>query len=223
MKKRIKIQGILIFLSILAAISLSKLIFPHWKQEPLDEVLDIFGIGLVLFGFLFRIAARGYKKEKSFDGKALVKDGPYALVRNPMYFGTFMIGIGIILILFKLWIFLLFLVIFLFIYIPQINKEEAILLKRFGQEYNNYCKITPKYFPSVYHLLNIRRYVSLKLVWIKKELFSLLIVLSVTIVIEVWQDVRLFGYKEFLEELFELFVIIVSFMIISIFFREKNC
>lgn len=94
MKKRIKIQGFLIFLATLATISLSKFVFPHWKKEPWDEFLDVVGIGLVLFGFLFRITARGYKQEKSYNGKLLVKDGPYAMVRNPMYFGTFMIGTG---------------------------------------------------------------------------------------------------------------------------------
>ncbi|MDI6758843.1 MAG: methyltransferase, partial [Candidatus Omnitrophota bacterium] len=127
MKKRIRIQGMLIFLAVVLTISIPKFVFPYWKEEPLEEFLDVLGVGIVLFGFLFRIAARGYKEEKSFGGKNLVKDGPYYLMRNPMYFGTSLIGIGITIALFKLWIILLFLIICFLIYIPQVKKEEDLL------------------------------------------------------------------------------------------------
>jgi protein-S-isoprenylcysteine O-methyltransferase Ste14 len=221
MKKRIRIQGFLIFLAVLITVLLSKLFFPQWRQEPNDELVDGVGIALVLFGFLFRISARGYKKEMSANSFALVKDGPYAMVRNPMYFGTFLIGTGIIAVLFKAWLFLLFAGIFLAIYIPQIKKEEAVLLKSFGQEYKEYCKITPKYFPGFYHWLNIRDYIILKYSWIKQELSSMAAVILVIIAIEVWEDVRLFGRQEFLKESVELVFIILSFALLVVLFSRK--
>ena len=223
MKRRIRIQGFLIFLAILLVILLSKLIFPSWKKEPLDEFFDAIGIILVLSGFLLRIIARGYKEEKSQQSKDLVKDGPYGLMRHPMYFGTLLIGTGIIAVLFEFWVFFVFLVIYLLIYLPQINREEKILLKKFGQEYLSYCKTTPKYFPNVF--LSFREHLPLRISWIKKELVSLIAVIGLILAIEIWEDTRLFGHQEFYKELLELLSIIFAFIIMVIFLlpsKRKN-
>lgn len=221
MKKRIKIQGFLIFIAVFLTVSLSKFLFPYWKQEPADEFLDALGIVFVLFGFLFRISARGYKEQMSASSTALVKGGPYAMVRNPMYFGTFLIGAGIIAALFRPWVFLIFIGIFLGIYIPQIKKEEAALLKRFGKEYKEYCNNTPKYFPGFYHWLNIRDYIFLKLRWIKKEFVPLVVIISAIMAIEIWEDVHLFGKKEFAKESMELILIIFSFAALIVLFSKR--
>jgi len=222
MKRRIAIQGSLIFFTSIASILLSKILLAHWKIEPIDEILDVIGIIFILFGFLLRISARGYKEEKSHQGKNLVKDGPYGLIRNPMYFGTLLIGTGIIFIIFQLWTLPLFLSVFLSIYIPQMKKEEEILSGRFGQDYKNYCKITPKYFPRIYNLLNLRHYLSIKLNWIKKELSSFIAVITAIMTIETWQDIKLYGYRPFLKELLELSTIILSFVLLVILLRNKK-
>lgn len=218
MKKRIGLQGFLLFLSITVTFLLSKFIFPSWKEEALDEFLDAVGIGLVLFGFLFRICARGYKAEKSHQGESLITDGPYSLTRNPMYFGTLLIGTGIITVLFELWAFFIFFAVFLLIYIPQINKEENILYGRFGEEYRNYCKAAPKYFPNLFGLLkaDLRDNLFLKWPWIKKEIPSLTGVIVVIILAEIWEDVRSFGRGEYIKELLEFFLIIAFFTVISV-------
>ncbi|MBI5144916.1 MAG: isoprenylcysteine carboxylmethyltransferase family protein [Candidatus Omnitrophica bacterium] len=224
MKRRIKIQGFLIFLAVAISILLSKFLFPQWKHEAADEFLDALGISIVFFGFLFRIAARGYKAEKSADGSLLIKDGPYGLMRNPMYFGTFLIGVGIVLVLFKWWVFLLFLLVFLLIYSAQINKEENKLSQQFGDEYLVYSKDVPKYFPNIFRLLkmDLGDYLFFKWSWIKKELISLLVVIAVIIAAETWEDVQLFGYQEYWKELLELFLIIVFFVIIFILLYERE-
>lgn len=191
MKIRIKIQGGLMFLGLAAVILFSNFAFPQKKQGAMDVALNAAGMCLVLLGFLFRIAARGYKEEKSSNGNALVKSGPYAIIRNPMYFGTFIIGAGAVIMLLEWWFFLLFSVIFLLIYIPQMKKEEKALLERFGQEYKEYCKITPKYFPRFDYLLRLNRYVSLKSFWIKKEIVPMLTTIAVVILIEIWEYARL--------------------------------
>ena len=116
------------------------------------------GIILVFFGFIIRITARGYKAEKSPQGNFLITDRIYSLLRHPMYLGTFLIGLGIILVLFRLWLLLFFLLIFLSIYIPQINKEEKKLLVKFGKKYKLYCKKVPKFFPRLSSLFKNPRY-----------------------------------------------------------------
>src|SRR3990167_5349727 len=146
MKPRIKIQGLLIFISIVITFCLHKWLFAEWRGRLWNELFNFSGVVLVLFGFLFRVSARGHKEERSSQGRSLVKDGPYALIRNPMYFGTLLIGIGTTAILFQFWTIFLFLAVFLLIYIPQVRKEEALLAVMFKDEYQEYSKVVPGYF-----------------------------------------------------------------------------
>ena len=222
MKKRIKIQGFLIFVAAVATLLLSKYLFPHWQHRLWDVVFDAAGICLVLLGFLFRIAARGYKEENSQQSRALVKDGPYALIRNPMYYGTFLIGAGIVCLLFQAWAFLLFLGVYLAIYVPQIKSEEKVLTERFGKEYRDYCKITSQYFPRLFQLSRIYKYISVKSRWIRREFNSLLPVALVIIAIEVWEDSELFGYQAALMEGLALVVFVALFLLVIGWLSKKS-
>lgn len=224
MKQRIRIQGISIFLALLAVVFLSKFLFPQWKKEGVDEVLDILGIGIVLVGFLIRIAARGHKAEVSWNGRSLMSDGLYGLVRHPMYFGTLLIGLGIVFVLFEWWVFLIFLFIFLVIYAPQVRKEENALAKLFGGEYKFYCRKTPKYFPNInFFKANPRDCLFFKWAWLKKELPSLIVVSIIIIALETWQDIRFFGHAEFLKEALKFLLVVVFFIgICSVFYKKEN-
>lgn len=225
MKKRIRLQGILIFAAIIISILLSKMMFPAWRREALDELLDALGIAIVLFGFLIRIAARGYKAEKSSQGQTLIIGGLYSIVRHPMYWGTLLIGLGITLSLLKWWSFLIFFACFLSIYIPQINKEETELNRRFGSQCRRYFQTIPKYFPNLLHLFNSdpRDFLFFKWQWVKKELRSLLITLGLIIAIETWEDVKLFGAIGYNKEVLELLLIIIVFsFIITIFHKRQD-
>lgn len=197
---------------------------PDWEREALDELCDVLGIAIVLFGFLLRIAARGYKAERSSGGHKIVTDGPYGLVRHPMYAGTFLVITGVILLLFKWWVFLLLFAVFLLIYIPQINKEERVLRKRSDTEYKAYFENTPKYFPNIIELFktNPRKYLLFKWSWAQKEIVSLVITFSLIIAIETWQDIGLFGSDEFFKELLELLSVTAAFIGIIIFYNKQN-
>jgi protein-S-isoprenylcysteine O-methyltransferase Ste14 len=216
-KKRIKFQGILMFVSVIGALLLTKFVFPDWKNEFLEELFDNLGIILILFGFLLRILARGYKEEMSRNGHKLVIEGPYSLMRNPMYFGTLLIGVGAVSILVKWWVLPVFIALYSFIYLPQINKEEKILLDKFGKDYKTYCKVTPKYLPKILALLNFRKYIPLlKFSWVKKESPSLAGTMAVVFLIEIYQDVKLFGAKELIAEFLEFLLVVVIFSVITL-------
>ena len=222
MKPRIKIQGLSIFISVVITIFLHKWLFPEWKRQLFNELFNLLGVVLVLFGFLFRVCARGHKEEKSSQGRSLVKDGPYALIRNPMYFGTLLIGIGTTAILFQFWTIFLFLAVFLLIYIPQVRKEEALLAVMFKDEYREYSKAVPGYFPRICSLLNLRKHLDLKLSWVKKELSSFIFTLLTILVIEIWEDTRLFGPVELIQKPIELVFVVLFLAILWVLFREKN-
>lgn len=226
MKKRIRIQGILVFSSVITTIFLSKYLFQNWKEEMLDEFWDIVGIIIILLGFLFRIVARGHKEENSLSGKMLIKDGLYALMRNPMYFGTLLIGLGVVMVIFQWWVFLLFAAVYLGIYFPQVRREEKILLARFGEEYHDYCESTPRYLPKLFpKIKDLCSFIRFKWGWIKREFVSLIAILSMVIFAEAWKDMKSLGGKAYWNELLESFItIIIVILIVNLLFHEKkNC
>jgi len=162
-----------------------------------------------------RIAARGYKAEMSLESKRLVISGPYRLIRNPMYLGTLLIGLGIILALFAWWINFIFLAVFLWIYMPQIRHEEQILSQRFGQDYQAYCKKTPRLFPTVpaWFKTDLRESLAFKKIWLKKEIGSLAAAVAFIMAIKIWQGSG--AFRVFL-------VIVVLAAIIYTVFHEKK-
>jgi len=77
----------------------------------------------------------------------LVTGGPYRYVRNPIYLGDFTFGIAAAL-LASNWLILLpeaFIVILVY---GQIDGEERMLMERFGDEYREYVKRTPRFIPK---------------------------------------------------------------------------
>jgi protein-S-isoprenylcysteine O-methyltransferase Ste14 len=224
MKKRIGIQGFLIFAAIIATILFFKFLLPKRQDGILKAFLDIGGIILVMSGFLLRIASRGYKAQHSANSQTLVDSGPYALMRNPMYLGTLLIGVGVSLIIFTWWVCLVFGFIFLVIYIPQIKKEEKVLLERFGEQYQHYCQVTPRFFPNFRPLFSrgIKKYIFLKWQWVKREIPSLVGGISAIIAIKTWEDLKLSGRFDYKKTLGELLFIILGFAIAIFLFYERK-
>ena len=180
-------------------------------------------MGVILSGFLLRVYARGHKEDKCSNGKSLVKDGPYAVIRNPMYFGTFLIGTGVVIMLLQPWTFFVFSAVFFMIYIPQMRKEEKALLERFGDEYKAYCSVTSAHIPNLKSSGSFLKYFFPRYSWIKKELSSFLILVVTVVVIEIWQDSRLFGSKEILLESVEQLAMVLFFVgLIALFIFKKK-
>lgn len=224
MKKRLKINGAIIFLAVLAVALFPKIFFRSGFEHPLNESAEIFGIALILLGQILRTSARGYKLEHSQAGASLVMGGPYSLVRNPMYLGIFLIGLGIMLMLFQWWAALIFAVVFTSRYIFLIFKEEKRLLSLFGRDYENYCRRVPcRIFPSLSTFLNIdmQEYLPLKFSWVKKETGSIVAVLMGTILFESWKDISVEGLGFYLKETAGVFVVIILFMGLAFYLSQR--
>jgi len=101
------------------------------------------GLFIVLSGEAIRTWAAGcIEKDKN-----LAKTGPYRLVRNPLYLGSFFIGLGVAIISCSSSFLLAFVLLFLSVYLPTIFREEKFLAEKFTDDYLNYQKDVPPFFP----------------------------------------------------------------------------
>ena len=216
MKRRLKLNGAVMFLATLVLASFPAFFFREDISGVKDSVAEIFGIAFILMGQLIRVSARGFKAESSDSGKALIQDGPYAFVRNPMYLGIFLIGLGAGLMLFKWWVAAFFIVFFIIRYIALIYSEEKKLKALFPLEYPIYSKKVPhRIIPSLDSLLNkdMHEYLPLKLKCVKKEIGSILAVLFLAILLESWEDIRSGGIAQYLKETVGIFAVMVLFAV----------
>ncbi len=201
MKKRIQIDSALLsFLVILTGfLYLNKGLY--WTNRSLDNVLDFLGIMAVLKGTLLRMAARGHKKTNSAQGESLVMTGPYTLVRNPMYLGSFLMGVGFILIVWPWWSLPIFAVLFYLRFNQQIVKEEEHLSRLFGADYAAYCQKTPRLFPSLKRMgkVRIKEVFNFKEALNTKEKRALLGWPLLAVVLETFQESIVFGRSDLVQ------------------------
>ncbi len=185
MRKRAKFNGLFLFFILIAIFFLRPSIL--FANIFINHLFEIFGLILSFFGQIIRISARGYKAESSGQSSLLLTDGPYAVSRNPMYFGTFLIGFGVCLIYGNIWLFLLFLLLFTLRYYFIISSEEKKLHPIFEKDYEVYLHRVPIFLPSFRTIrkFGIKNSFPFKKKWIKRELntflFWLLVVLFVLI------------------------------------------
>lgn len=117
------------------------------KNSFFDLSLDIIGFVLIVFCSLGRIWSAlyiyGYKNKK------LIRSGPYSMVRNPLYFFSFLGALGIGLVSKNLIVFLT-LILFFIIYYPLVVLAEENKLKNIHQEkYLKYMANTPRFLPNL--------------------------------------------------------------------------
>jgi protein-S-isoprenylcysteine O-methyltransferase Ste14 len=106
--------------------------FPTWP-----------GIILCFFGATIRFWASGYLRK---DSRPAV-GGPYAWLRNPLYFGTYLMAVGTAWAI-EAWIFMAVVtVLFAVIYHYIILDEETKLKRIFGEPYLHYSALVPRFFP----------------------------------------------------------------------------
>jgi len=75
----------------------------------------------------------------------LLKGGPYALSRNPMYVGWTLIYIGISFAANSVWTIAMLPIVIIYIHFVDIRREERILEDEFGDEYRRYKRRVRRY------------------------------------------------------------------------------
>ena len=112
------------------------------QARPLTLIVG----GLVaLPGLALRAWATGHLRKND----ALATTGPYAYTRNPLYLGSFVIGLGFTIAAGRVILGLVSAVLFLGIYVPVMRVEAKTLDDLFGQDYQDYAAAVPLFLPRV--------------------------------------------------------------------------
>ena len=106
------------------------------------------GFALVVLGGFGRIWSSLYLE--GFKTKKLIKDGPYSMVRNPLYFFSLTILLGICFAIKSIPISIALLSVFILFHVPTIINEEKVLLSAHDESYKAYYESTPRLLPNIF-------------------------------------------------------------------------
>jgi protein-S-isoprenylcysteine O-methyltransferase Ste14 len=79
--------------------------------------------------------------------RQLVTTGPYRFVRNPLYVGNIVIGVGATIASEVIWLAPVTLIWWIVVYSFVVRYEESHLLEQHGEEYRKYMAEIPRWFP----------------------------------------------------------------------------
>ena len=105
----------------------------------------IIGALVAIPGLGLRAWATGHLRKNT----ALATTGPYAYTRNPLYLGSFLIGLGFTIAAGRWFLAAIFVAFFLGIYVPVMRVESATLAELFGESYQKYAQAVPLFLPRL--------------------------------------------------------------------------
>lgn len=119
----------------------------------------------VVAGLALRIWSAGHIRK----GREIAQSGPYAFTRNPLYLGSFLIGIGFA-VQSGIWPLIpVFALVFLLIYLPVMRQEERELESSHGEEYLAYRRQVPLFIPVRWRQSPTKVRFSWELAWRNRE------------------------------------------------------
>lgn len=121
------------------------IVFPFfWFAAPVTDVLAI-GVCLAVLGLWIR----GWSAGTIHKDQEVTISGPYAFTRNPLYFGSFFIGLGVAL-AGGHWLWpALFLTFYALIYSRTMTGEVEHLSGLFPEDYGEYAANVPFFVPRL--------------------------------------------------------------------------
>jgi len=130
---------------------------PSWQANSgANIVMNAFGFVLIVVAAFGRIWSSlyisGYKEDR------IVTEGPYAIVRNPLYAFSFLGALGLGLATTNLLILAVIASAFLLYYPLVVFAEERNLRHKFGQDFVAYMHQVPRFLPRRLHLVEPDRY-----------------------------------------------------------------
>ncbi len=118
---------------------------PALMSQWLSDVVELFGLillGTAAFGRVWCLVYVAGKKDN-----VLVTQGPYSVVRNPLYVFSFLGVIGFGLAVENPILSVVLAIAFILYYRHVVPREEASLVAEFGAPYQAYLDSTPRWIP----------------------------------------------------------------------------
>ena len=146
---------------LVAAYALALLLTPalHYldlAELPLAPFFATLGAALMVAGIALRIWAMlalgaNYSRTlRVVQGQRVVQDGPYWLVRHPVYLSSLLVWVGLGVALANWLVTPVVALLLAVAYLDRIRAEEALLLRTFGSEYSSYMHKTWRLVPGLY-------------------------------------------------------------------------
>lgn len=137
-------MSIVIFATLIA---LDMFVFRVLPRDVLNwtDPFVLCGLSLVGLGLFVRSWSAGVLHKQ----QRLTTTGPYSLVRNPLYFGSFLMMFGFGLLIDDYWSAPIILGPVALIYLVQIRHEERALAEIFGDDWQAYVATTPRFLPRL--------------------------------------------------------------------------
>jgi protein-S-isoprenylcysteine O-methyltransferase Ste14 len=138
--------GALLYVLLPSWIAFLAVALPGWFRLLM---VGVAALGLGFISLALRGLGRNWAPSMSGVKKDafLVSTGPYAIVRHPIYLGAFVLLAALSLVAANLLLLLPTIVLLALLYM-QIGGEEASLIEKFGDEYREYMKRTPRFIPK---------------------------------------------------------------------------
>jgi len=115
----------------------------------LGAIFYFSGVGLYLWGLMTmrsQFAVSSMFGAELYREHKLVTNGPFAIIRHPLYMGVLLSAIGALFV-FKTWSMVVFTPLSLVV-IGRAEREEKLLEQEFGEEWKAYIAKVPKWFPK---------------------------------------------------------------------------
>ena len=174
----------------------------------------LIGIPVIFLGELIRIWSHGYIQKS----RALATDGPYAYVRNPLYVGNFLMGLGFCLVIWNPFIMTVYTIGFFGVYWITIKGEEQRLLHKFGNDFQSYIEHVPRFIPQLdpYSKRSHTKF-EVRRIFIHGEQITILAITTLLLILYLRQETYQEGKRWISSELiaFNLLAFISAFLLLS--------
>jgi protein-S-isoprenylcysteine O-methyltransferase Ste14 len=143
-RNRSAVQRWRVPLGFLAVAIFLVLAHPTWR-------LIAFGAPLTLMGLGVRAWASGHLRKNS----TLATAGPYAFTRNPLYFGSLIMLMGVLISGGNVWLAMALLALFLLVYYRVMKNESLYMQELFLGDYERWASEVPLFVPRLVPLRGV--------------------------------------------------------------------
>ncbi len=128
------------------------------ESHELQHIWSWGCVAISILGYILRITTVGFVPRGTSGRNTLAQradslntSGWYSVMRNPLYLGNFLIGLGFVSTSVDLLLVLVYVGFFWLYYERVISAEECYLEQKFGAEYKAWAAVTPVFLPE-FHL-----------------------------------------------------------------------